>query len=317
MGIFSLLETFFMISLVIMIVLVGLLLYHVRGRIDAIEKRVDNLFDISGEITKEVNASKVYMANMRVQNYVSQPPMTIHASSSESSVTKDASPPVLLQKESSVVVVSDDEDEGDDEGDDEDDADEGDESDSPEKVLQERARARATEICRHELEMDPVFLSAEGDSAEDAVNMFQTAMMQLLGGAASASVGSVGAQGGVFIQMVMCDESGEPQENDEIGVAVVEELDEEFVVEELPAEGDGEVDADVDATESPEPSDHKESEENEDADVETNHVHVPASSNPASSKYLKWNLSRLREYAASKGIVTTDKMKKADIIALL
>jgi hypothetical protein len=69
MGIFNFLESFFLLSLAIMFVLVSLLLYHIRGRMNTGEQRVDNLFKVVTNLTNEVNAIKVYQANMKYSNY--------------------------------------------------------------------------------------------------------------------------------------------------------------------------------------------------------------------------------------------------------
>jgi hypothetical protein len=43
----------------------------------------------------------------------------------------------------------------------------------------------------------------------------------------------------------------------------------------------------------------------------------PPQRSPPASKFSKYNLNKLREMATSRGIVTTERMKKVDIIALL
>lgn len=71
MGIFNFLETFFIISLAIMFILVGLLMYHNRGRLNVIEERTDSLFEIVTNLTNEITAQKVYLETIK---YTSNPP---------------------------------------------------------------------------------------------------------------------------------------------------------------------------------------------------------------------------------------------------
>ena len=62
---FNMLESFFIFSLAIMFILVGLLLYHIRGRLNTSEQRVDSLFEITSKLTNEINATRVHIANLR------------------------------------------------------------------------------------------------------------------------------------------------------------------------------------------------------------------------------------------------------------
>lgn len=64
MGLFNFLETFFIISLAIMFVLVGLLMYHIRTRLNASEQRIDTLYEIVTNLSNEINAQKVHIANL-------------------------------------------------------------------------------------------------------------------------------------------------------------------------------------------------------------------------------------------------------------
>jgi hypothetical protein len=65
MGLFNMMETVFIISLAILFVLTGLLLYHIRSRIVSGEQRIDNLYEIATKLSNEISATRVFAANMR------------------------------------------------------------------------------------------------------------------------------------------------------------------------------------------------------------------------------------------------------------
>jgi hypothetical protein len=65
MKIFNFFELFFIISLAIMFILVGMLMYQIRGQINEADKRTDSLFEIVANLSNELNAQKVHMANFR------------------------------------------------------------------------------------------------------------------------------------------------------------------------------------------------------------------------------------------------------------
>ena len=119
MGIFNFLETFFILSLAIMFVLVGLLIYHIRDRLNASEQRIDNLFDIATNLTNEINSMKIHQANSRYttvyagKNSGGTQPFNINPDS--------MAMPTLMQlisrpqnNGSNKIIVSDDDDEDDD-----------------------------------------------------------------------------------------------------------------------------------------------------------------------------------------------------------
>lgn len=113
MKIFNFLELFFLISLAIMFILVGLLMYHIRTQINTAEKRTDTLYEIVTNLSNELNAQKVHMANLKylISNNVTPTPL-------------QPSPPIVKK-----IVVSDDENDSTDGEYDEDDDDEDDEDD--------------------------------------------------------------------------------------------------------------------------------------------------------------------------------------------
>jgi hypothetical protein len=55
MGIFSIIETFFFISLGITIILVALLVYHFKQRVSALEQKYESLFDIVTGVVKQLS----------------------------------------------------------------------------------------------------------------------------------------------------------------------------------------------------------------------------------------------------------------------
>jgi hypothetical protein len=65
MGLFNMMETVFIISLAILFVLTGLLLYHIRSRIVSGEQRIDNLYELATKLSNEISATRVFAANMR------------------------------------------------------------------------------------------------------------------------------------------------------------------------------------------------------------------------------------------------------------
>lgn len=59
MGFFNILETFFFISLAITFVLIIMLVYHFKGRINVLEQKCDTMFDIMNNIVKELRTIKM------------------------------------------------------------------------------------------------------------------------------------------------------------------------------------------------------------------------------------------------------------------
>ena len=105
MSAFSMIESFFFLSLGITFILIILLIYHFKQRITTIEQKSDTMFDIVQNMAKELNSMKVQrpvneLSSERV-NYVN----------------------AILQQ------VDESEDESDDESDDDDDDDESDDND--------------------------------------------------------------------------------------------------------------------------------------------------------------------------------------------
>jgi hypothetical protein len=113
MKLFNFLEFFFIISLAIMFVLVGLLMYHIRTQINVSEKRTDTLYEIVTNLSNELNAQKVHIANFRY--------LVTNADNLNLSHFQPAAPQVIKK-----IVVSDD---GEDDSDTEYDGDEISETD--------------------------------------------------------------------------------------------------------------------------------------------------------------------------------------------
>ena len=61
MGFFSLLETFFFISLAITFVLIIMLVYHFKGRVVSIEDRYHTMFEIVNSLVKEMKNLRATM----------------------------------------------------------------------------------------------------------------------------------------------------------------------------------------------------------------------------------------------------------------
>ena len=75
MGFFSLLETFFFISLAITFVLIIMLVYHFKGRLVSIEDRYHTMFDIVNSLVKEMKNLRDTMIQVQAQVQVqAQPP---------------------------------------------------------------------------------------------------------------------------------------------------------------------------------------------------------------------------------------------------
>jgi hypothetical protein len=71
MSAFSMIESFFFLSLGITFVLIILLIYHFKQRITTIEQKSDTMFDIVQNLAKELNSMKVQnMTNGLKPNYV-------------------------------------------------------------------------------------------------------------------------------------------------------------------------------------------------------------------------------------------------------
>ena len=67
MGFFSLLETFFFISLAITFVLIIMLVYHFKGRLVSIEDRYHTMFDIVNSLVKEMKNLRDTMIQVQAQ----------------------------------------------------------------------------------------------------------------------------------------------------------------------------------------------------------------------------------------------------------
>jgi len=70
MGLFSIIETFFFVSLGITILLVALLVYHFKQRVSSIEQKYESLFDIVTGVVKQ-------LSNMQQPVTISHPPQNM------------------------------------------------------------------------------------------------------------------------------------------------------------------------------------------------------------------------------------------------
>lgn len=73
MGFFSLLETFFFISLAITFVLIIMLVYHFKGRLVSIEDRYHTMFDIVNSLVKEMKNLRDTMIQVQAQAQAQAP----------------------------------------------------------------------------------------------------------------------------------------------------------------------------------------------------------------------------------------------------
>jgi hypothetical protein len=74
MGFFSIIETFFFISLGITILLVALLVYHFKQRLSAVEQKYESLFDIvTGVVNQLSNIQSVSNASLQQTQFMGQP----------------------------------------------------------------------------------------------------------------------------------------------------------------------------------------------------------------------------------------------------
>jgi hypothetical protein len=84
MGFFSLLETFFFISLAITFVLIIMLVYHFKGRLVSVEDRYHTMFEIVNSLVKEMKNLRDTMvqtqAQAQAQSPVERPPFGGNAS---------------------------------------------------------------------------------------------------------------------------------------------------------------------------------------------------------------------------------------------
>ena len=74
MGFFSLLETFFFISLAITFILIIMLVYHFKGRLVSIEDRYHTMFEIVNSLVKEMKNLRDTMIQTQAQAQTQAPP---------------------------------------------------------------------------------------------------------------------------------------------------------------------------------------------------------------------------------------------------
>ena len=133
MGVFNFIETFFFISLGITFVLILLLVYHFKQRLNVLEQKGDTMFDIINNIVKEINMIKHVTAmhfngNPNPNPTMSHPTMS-HNESYLGGINEYVPPPVY-QKETIHTEMDDSEDESADDSEDESADDSGDDSDN-------------------------------------------------------------------------------------------------------------------------------------------------------------------------------------------
>jgi hypothetical protein len=137
MGLFSLIETFFYISLGITFILILLLVFHFKQRITSVEKKNETMFDIINNIVKELTVIRNYQimatqfTNMQYdigQNNVSHMNTVYSVSNNVNDTMINAH---------KVIANHDDDDEDDDEDDDDEDDDEDEDDDDDEDDVED------------------------------------------------------------------------------------------------------------------------------------------------------------------------------------
>ena len=112
---YSFIETFFFISLGITFVLISLLVYYFKQRLNSMEQKSDTMFEIMNNMVKELAVIKYSQSvHLRSANENVHVPVPLPVP------VQSPMPPDTYQ----LILVSDDEDENDDDDDDEDDDDE-------------------------------------------------------------------------------------------------------------------------------------------------------------------------------------------------
>lgn len=81
MGVFNFIETFFFISLGITFVLILLLVYHFKQRLNTIEQKSDTMFEIINNIVQEITSIKKFCMQPPIQRPAYFPPQSTHLAS--------------------------------------------------------------------------------------------------------------------------------------------------------------------------------------------------------------------------------------------
>ena len=125
MKLFNMIESFFFLSLGVAFVLLLLLVYHFRQRVNAIEQKCDTMFEIINNVVGELNV-------VRSLSVASPPPMPI-SMEQVAGLTTDSRIPVSITNSFSEDGDSDDEEEDSDDEEEEDSDDEEEDSDDEEE----------------------------------------------------------------------------------------------------------------------------------------------------------------------------------------
>ena len=157
MKLFNMIESFFFLSLGVAFVLLLLLVYHFRQRVNAIEQKCDTMFEIINNVVGELNV-------VRSLSVASPPPMPI-SMEQVAGLTTDSRIPVSITNSFSEDGDSDDEEEDSDDEEEDSDGDGDEDGDMPGLIpLSETVRIV-------NVDMDGAIDVADTDPEQEAVEV--------------------------------------------------------------------------------------------------------------------------------------------------
>ena len=122
-------ETFFLLSLGITFILIFMLVYHFKQRLNVMEQKCDTTFEILQNVVNEITLVKSYFSDSHLQNIVFKHTQETTNPQEKQYIYIDTMETNILDKNRPQWGIDDEEDEEDDETDDGDDGDDGDEDD--------------------------------------------------------------------------------------------------------------------------------------------------------------------------------------------
>jgi len=181
MGIFSLMDSFFFISLGITFILILLLVYHFKQRLTAVERKTDTMVDIMNNIVKEIASIRGFvLSHQPMPVYHSVPQSSVFQLNNETVITNnhpttiqpddnDVDSDTDVESEMDVesectsnsnekIMISDDEDDDDDDLD-EDDEDDEDDQDQHQETKQDSAineSEKNDDITNNDINLDSI-----------------------------------------------------------------------------------------------------------------------------------------------------------------
>ena len=181
MGVFNFIETFFFISLGITFILILLLVYHFKQRLNTIEQKNDTMFEIINNIVKELNMVKQYS----MQKIQQMAPMSMFSSDPTSTHTVDLGniqefvprpgPMKHDPVDDSDSGSEDEDDDADDQEDDQDDDDDTDTDSTVDDVDDDQEELTLSNASTMQNMMSKILVSDdEADDHDDAPNITST-----------------------------------------------------------------------------------------------------------------------------------------------